>query len=107
MNNFKQTWNEINAEQRYLDPMIYMLYDHIKGRNPKGSAFTPITNKIKLANGQKEWQGYNNAFAQLKYLIRIMESEQTQCGSNVKIAKRMLGSSSMDVQTIKDRAGIK
>ena len=49
---------------------FFLLYDLILNRDPKKSGFTPVTNNIKLANGQRPWQGLEKASRDLYHLIK-------------------------------------
>ena len=63
-------WKEITAKNAKLPASTFLLHDLILGRDPKKSAFTPITNKNKLANGQTRWQGLYWAIRNLEYKVK-------------------------------------
>lgn len=61
LNEYFAYWKQITANNTKVSSHIFLLHELILGRDPKNSAFTPITNKNKLYNGQKSWDGLEHA----------------------------------------------
>ncbi|KVP96941.1 hypothetical protein WJ97_14060 [Burkholderia ubonensis] len=61
---FEAAWRAYVATGK-ADAAAFILQAILRGRNPK-LGFTPVTNAVKLANGQFAWQGYSAALSQLR-----------------------------------------
>jgi hypothetical protein len=62
---FEAAWRAYVAAGTANAP-AYLLQAIIRGRDPK-RGFTPVSNQLKLANGQWAWQGYEGALFSLRY----------------------------------------
>jgi hypothetical protein len=67
LNEYFKYWRELTADRAVISPSLFLLHDLILGRDPKKSAFTPISNKNKLANGGQRWSGLSKAKFSLWY----------------------------------------
>lgn len=47
------------------DASAFILQALLRGANPR-AGFAPISNAVKLANGQRAWQGYHAALSKLQ-----------------------------------------
>lgn len=64
---FETAWRAYVATCK-ADAPAFILQAILRGRDPK-RGFTPVTNAVKLANGQFAWQGYTAALSQLRGLL--------------------------------------
>lgn len=64
---FEAAWRGYVAAGK-ADAPAFILQAILRGRDPK-RGFTPVTNAVKLANGQSAWQGYTAALSQLRGLL--------------------------------------
>ena len=90
MSEFKTYWKSINPSSTAYPSAIYLLLDLIKGRDPKKSGFTPITNKNKLNNGMGAWDGLDLAKKHLRYILSNIDRLAENKSEYAIIAKRML-----------------
>jgi hypothetical protein len=75
LNEYFKYWRELTADRAVISPSLFLLHDLILGRDPKKSAFTPITNKNKLANGCHRWDGLASAKTSLSYSLQRPSGE--------------------------------
>jgi hypothetical protein len=64
---FKKQWSKL-AEQKALDSRMVMFYNVARGMD-YWRGFTPITNKVKLENGQKPDRAITFALDSLDYIM--------------------------------------
>ena len=90
MSEFKTYWKSIDPSTTAYPSAIYLLLDLIKGRDPKTSGFTPITNKNKLNNGMGAWDGLDLAKKHLRYILVNLDRLAESKTNYAVVAKRML-----------------
>lgn len=61
---FKDAWRTQFAAGR-MTAADFILHAVLCGRDPQ-AGFSPVTNSTKLANGQRAWQGYDEALRSLR-----------------------------------------
>lgn len=61
---FRSAWSQFTRKGD-ATASDHLLQAILLGKNPL-SAFTPVTNAVKLANGHARWAGLNNAFYGLR-----------------------------------------
>lgn len=69
MSELKSFWKNLTSNRQSQDASIYLVYDLIRGRNPKQSGFSKITNKMKLAHGFTEYNGLRVAAVNLRWAL--------------------------------------
>jgi hypothetical protein len=94
MKAYFKLWKEITADKAKLSSSYFLIHDLILGRDPKKSAFTPITNKNKLMNGQTRWQGLSVATMHVHRYLK-----------NDPLARQLIELSGNSVEAIAEKAG--
>lgn len=81
--NFKKTWAE-KAQKKEISSSDIILYNLLRGK-PSTNGFTPITNKIKLANGCSEDGAYPVALWSIKSTLIWHLKKQTPANEEVSV----------------------
>ena len=69
MSELNSFWKTLTNNRQQQDASIYLVYDLLRGRNPKQSGFSKITNKMKLAHGFTEYNGLRVAAINLRWAL--------------------------------------
>lgn len=74
MSEFSIIWKALTAGRKVQPSYIFLLHDLLLDRDPRGSSFSMKTNKLKLANGQRPWEGVDTAAKNLYYALKQSDS---------------------------------
>lgn len=97
MSEYFAYWKSITRDNARLPSRTFLLHDLILNRDPKKGSFSPITNKNKLANGSRVWQGLEEAVSSLSFRLGRKDGSKEE--------KKLVELSGIDPAELKNRIG--